>query len=223
MDRPGGQSQEIQNCARIDEIPCAAGYEQIQAAIEGQTDKKTGPLLKPVIKPLYEAYAILDQARQKRGALDLDLPEKQILIDEKGNMTGVKQRVRLDSHKLIEEFMILANVAAAKALEARKAPCVYRIHDRPSFEKLDSAREFLESFDLSLPKGQTIKPAQLNHLLNKAAKLPYSHLSAPSSCAPRRRPFMRPKTSAISGWRSSAMRILPPPSGVMPICWCIAL
>lgn len=151
-------------------------YEQVQAAYDGQTDDKTDVLLAPVIKPLYDTYRILDAARRRRGALDLDLPERQIIIDDKGNMTGVKTRLRLDAHKLIEEFMILANVAAAQALENKHAPCVYRIHDTPSMEKLESAREFLESFNLSLPKGENIKPAKINHLLQKAAELPYSHL-----------------------------------------------
>ena len=126
--------------------------------------------------PLYEAFQILDKARQKRGALELDLPEKQILIDDKGNMTGVKQRERLDAHKMIEEFMVLANVAAAQALEKRRAPCVYRVHDQPSADKLDSARPFLESFDLSLPKGQSIPPGQLNKILHNANRTEYSHL-----------------------------------------------
>lgn len=151
-------------------------YEQVQSAMNGLGDDTTNMLLEPVIKPLYEAFYILDAARRKRGALDLDLPERQVIIDAKGNMTGVKQRERLDSHKLIEEFMVLANVAAATALEAKKAPCVYRLHDRPSMEKLDSAREFLEGFGLSLPKGQVIRPPQLNFLLEKAKTLPYSHL-----------------------------------------------
>lgn len=151
-------------------------YEQVQAAKDGLTDDMTGPLMKDVIEPLYAAYDILDKAREKRGALDLDLPERQIIIDEKGKMTGVKKRARLDAHKLIEEFMILANVAAAQALEAKKAPCVYRIHDRPSVEKLDEARDFVESFGLSLPKGSVTKPAQINHLLHQAAKLEYSQL-----------------------------------------------
>ncbi|MGB4057346.1 MAG: ribonuclease R [Alphaproteobacteria bacterium] len=151
-------------------------YEQVQAAHDGLADDTTGSLLDPVIKPLYEAFYILDKARRERGALELDLPERQVIIDAKGNMTGIRLRTRVDAHKLIEEFMILANVAAAKALEAKKAPCVYRIHDRPSAEKLDSAREFVESFGLSLPKGQVTKSSQINHLLLKAAELPYSHL-----------------------------------------------
>lgn len=130
----------------------------------------------PVIKPLYEAYTILDKARQKRGALELDLPERRIVIDEHGNMTGVVNRDRLDAHKLIEEFMILTNVAAAQALENKKAPCVYRVHDRPSSDKLDAARDFLESFDLALAKGQTIQPHQINMILKKASELEHSHL-----------------------------------------------
>ncbi len=151
-------------------------YEQIQAAKDGQPDDKTGPLMETVITPLYDAYEILDKARQVRGALDLDLPERQIVIDEKGNMTGVKPRTRLEAHKLIEEFMILANVAAAQALEAKKAPCIYRVHDRPSADKLDSARDFVEAFGLSLPAGGVAKSAQINHLLQKAAQMEYSHL-----------------------------------------------
>lgn len=151
-------------------------YEQVQAAKDGVVDDLTAPLMKDVIEPLYAAYEVLDKARQKRGALDLDLPERQIMINDKGKMTGVQKRSRLDAHKMIEEFMILANVAAAQALEAKNAPCVYRIHDKPSSEKLDAAREFVEAFGLSLPKGQVARPGQINQLLEKASKLEYSQL-----------------------------------------------
>ncbi len=151
-------------------------YEQVQDAKDGNPNELTRPLLDTVIAPLYEAYDILMKARERRGALELDLPERQILIDAQGNMTGVKNRARYDSHKLIEEFMILANVAAASALEAKKAPCVYRVHDKPKQEKLDSAREFVETFGLSLPKGGVVKPEQINFLLKKAADMEYSHL-----------------------------------------------
>ena len=151
-------------------------YEQVQAAQDGVIDDITKPLLKTVIKPLYEAYNILDRARQERGALDLDLPERQIVLNEKGHMSGVKRRERLDAHKLIEEFMILANVAAAMALEKQKAPCIYRVHDQPTEEKLNNARDFIEAFGLSLPKGGIVKPAQINHLLQRASQMEYSHL-----------------------------------------------
>lgn len=151
-------------------------YDQVQAARDGVIDEATELLMDDVINPLYAAYAVLDAARIKRGALDLDLPERQILIDKNGNMTGVKNRARFDSHKLIEEFMILANVAAAQTLEARKAPCIYRVHDRPSLVKLDSVREFIDAFGLSLPKGQVTRPAQINQILSKAKELPFSQL-----------------------------------------------
>ncbi len=151
-------------------------YEQVQAARDGVKDDVTSHLMEDVIDPLYTAYAVLDAARLKRGALDLDLPESQILIDDKNNMTGVTTRDRLDAHKLIEEFMVLANVAAASALEDKRAPCVYRAHDKPKADKIESVREFVESFDLSLPRGTTMSPAQLNGVLRKAAELPYSHL-----------------------------------------------
>jgi len=155
-------------------------YEQVQAAKDGMRDDLTGPLMDRVINPLYEAYAVLDKARLKRGALDLDLPERRVVIDEKGDMTGVVTRERLDAHKLIEEFMILANVAAASALEDKRDPklfpCVYRIHDKPSLDKLNSVREFVESFGISMPKGQVVEPSQVNRVLRQAAKLEYSHL-----------------------------------------------
>ncbi len=157
-------------------------YEQVQAAQDGQTDEITAPLMKDVITPLYTVYEVLDKARRDRGALDLDLPERQILINDKGEMTGVTTRMRLDAHKLIEEFMILANVTAASAIEAKMRgtkgdyPCVYRVHDKPSYEKLEGARDFIESFGLSLPKGSSIKPKQINHLLQAAAEHSYSHL-----------------------------------------------
>ncbi|MFK7839586.1 MAG: ribonuclease R [Bdellovibrionales bacterium] len=155
-------------------------YEQVQAARDGMTDDLTRPLMERVINPLYEAYAVLDEARNKRGALDLDLPERRVVINDNGDMTGVVTRDRLDAHKLIEEFMILANVAAASALEDKRDPklypCVYRIHDKPSLDKLEAVREFVESFGISMPKGPVAEPRQINNVLKQAAKLDYSHL-----------------------------------------------
>ncbi len=151
-------------------------YEQVQTAANGAPDETTTPLMDEVIKPLYAAWKILDRAREKRGALDLDIPERKIVVNDKGEMTGVTTRERLDSHKVIEEFMILANVAAAEALEAKQAACMYRIHDRPTGEKLMSASTFLDAFGLNLPKSGVAGPAQLNHLLEKAKKMPMGFL-----------------------------------------------
>ncbi len=148
-------------------------YDQVQIAKDGNPDNLTAPLMEPVINPLYEAYAILDEARQRRGALDLDLPEKQILIMYKGEMTGVALRTRYDSHKLIEEFMILANVAAAKALEDKNAPCIYRVHDKPSMDKLDNAREFVETFGVfHCPKAKSPSRSRLIIFCNRRRRCP---------------------------------------------------
>lgn len=146
-------------------------YEQVQAAREGNPDETTRPIMENVIEPLYAAWKILDAARVERGALDLDIPERKIVVDDAGRMTGVAVRERLDSHRLIEEFMVLANVAAAEALEAKKAPCVYRIHDRPTGDKLMAASTFLDAFGLTLPKTGLANSGQLNQILEKAKEL----------------------------------------------------
>jgi ribonuclease R len=151
-------------------------YEQVQEARDGNPDSTTQHLMKDVIEPLYAAWKILDAARQRRGALDLDVPERKITVNEAGQMTGVAARARIDSHRVIEEFMILANVAAALELEAKQAPCMYRIHDRPTGDKLMAARSFLEAFGLSLPKTGVASPAQINHVLTKAKELPAGFL-----------------------------------------------
>lgn len=151
-------------------------YAQVQTAIEGAVDDITGPLLEPVIRPLYGAYAALSEARKNRGVLELDMPERQVILDEAGNVARIVTRARYDSHKLIEEFMILANVAAAETLEARKKPCMYRVHDAPSLDKLESLRQFLESLDLKFPKGQSVQPATFNRILKKVEGTPHAHL-----------------------------------------------
>lgn len=151
-------------------------YEQVQAAFDGVTDSITDPLLDPVLKPMHEAFFILEKARAKRGALDIDMPERKITIDKTGTMTGVTLRERYDSHKMIEEFMILANVAAAEALEAKNAPCIYRIHDQPDSNRIDNASNFLEGFGLNLARGNVPKPSVLNALLKKVEGQDHAHL-----------------------------------------------
>jgi len=151
-------------------------YEQVQAAFDGVTDDITDPLLTPVLTPIHAAFKILEKARARRGALDIDMPERKIMIDDTGTMTGVTLRARYDAHKMIEEFMILANVAAAEALEAKNAPCIYRIHDQPDSDRIDSASSFLEGFGLNLAKGNVPKPDILNSLLKKVEGQDHAHL-----------------------------------------------
>ena len=142
-------------------------YQQAQAAIDGMSDEITAPLLVPVLRPLYAAYAVLKRARDQRGPLDLDLPERKLLLHPDGLVNRVIIPPRLDAHRLIEECMILANVAAAETLEEKRSPLIYRAHDAPSLEKLNNLSEFLASIGIKLAKGQVLKPAQFNGILER--------------------------------------------------------
>ncbi|MDX7952182.1 ribonuclease R [Lichenihabitans sp. Uapishka_5] len=151
-------------------------YAQAQAAIDGQPDATTAPLLEPVLRPLWAAYRATTQAKAERGPLDLDLPERKILLTPEGTVDRVIVPQRLDAHRLIEEFMILANVAAAEALEAKGQPLIYRVHDEPTLEKLRALSEFLATIGIKLAKGQTLRPAQFNGILARVKDTEHEHL-----------------------------------------------
>ncbi|TIM11025.1 MAG: ribonuclease R [Mesorhizobium sp.] len=142
-------------------------YRQAQAAIDGAPDDKTGPILDTVMKPLWDAYAVVKRGRETRQPLELELPERKILLKEDGTVDRVVVPERLDAHKLIEEFMIQANVAAAETLEAKRQALVYRIHDAPSLAKQESLREFLQTLGLSLARGAQMRPNQFNGILDR--------------------------------------------------------
>lgn len=143
-------------------------YQQAQAAIDGQPDDQTAPLLVPVLRPLWEAYRTMVKARDRRAPLDLDLPERKIVLDERGMVAKIHSPERLEAMRLIEEMMIAANVAAAETLEQKKTALLYRVHDTPSREKLGALREFLTSLDLSFGKSEAVRPADFNRVLDKA-------------------------------------------------------
>ncbi|MEO9651215.1 MAG: ribonuclease R [Roseobacter sp.] len=149
--------------------PASLNYEEVQAAIDGAPNDRTGPLLGPVLEPLYAAYAALVSARDRRQPLELDLPERRIELADDGTVNSVRFKERLDAHRLIEEFMVLANVAAAETLIAKKIPLLFRVHEEPSPEKLDALRETAKASGYTLAKGQVLKTAHLNRLLNDAA------------------------------------------------------
>ncbi len=151
-------------------------YEQVETAHEGRPDEVTAPLLGEVIHPLYAAFEVLDQQRAKRGALELDLPERKVILSDDGEVKAIEPRTRLDSHRLIEEFMIAANVAAAETLERKRAPCLYRIHDQPSVEKLRMLSEFLDSLDIPFPKSGNVTPAGFNKILKRVDDTAEKHL-----------------------------------------------
>ncbi len=152
-------------------------YEEAQQAMDGAPSDQAGPLIEKVLKPLYGVYAALDKARIQRGSLELDLPERRIQLSEAGKVARIEPRARLDSHKLIEELMIAANVAAAETLEKLHRPCLYRVHDAPDPLKLKALTEFLTDIGvpgLKLAKGQVIKPRLFNDILRKVAGTPYA-------------------------------------------------
>ena len=145
-------------------------YEEAQAARDGLTKCA---LPSADLAALYGAFAALAGAREKRGALELDLREDRVVLDAERRPVDIVRAVRLDSHRLIEEFMILANVAAAEELEARRQPCMYRVHDAPDPEKLEALRMFLDDMGvpgLALSKGQAPKPEAFNRILRRAAE-----------------------------------------------------
>ncbi|WP_132033301.1 ribonuclease R [Aquabacter spiritensis] len=140
-------------------------YAQAQAAIDGSPDEIAAPLVADVLRPLYAAYACVKKARDARQPLDLDLPERKIVLKPDGTVDRVIVPARLDAHRLIEEFMILANVAAAETLEAKRTPLIYRVHDGPTLEKIANLRTFLLTIDIKLPKGDSVRPSTFNRIL----------------------------------------------------------
>ena len=148
----------------IARIAANIAYEDAQAAIDGQLKHA---MLEPALKPLWACWELLFKARKKREPLALDLPERRITLDEQGRVTGVALRVALDANRLVEDYMIAANVAAAKALEAKKSPLIYRSHEEPSREKLMALKDYLKTFDVEFSMGQVIKPSTFNSILAK--------------------------------------------------------
>jgi ribonuclease R len=159
-----GQLKDWRFNRAVVRIAANIAYEDAQAAIDGKLDH---PLLDTALKPLWACWRALAKARDAREPLDLDLPERRVMLDEKGRILSVAPRERLDAHRLIEDYMIAANVAAAKALEAKKAPVMYRVHEPPAREKLVALKDYLETYGLKFALGQVIRPATFNHILDK--------------------------------------------------------
>lgn len=148
--------------------PAALHYEEVQTAQDGHISERVAPHMQSVIKPLYAAYEALKIARAARQPLDLDLPERQISLSPEGQVSTVQVKDRLDAHMLIEVFMVLANVAAAETLAAADIPLLYRVHEEPAPEKLETLRDIAKAAGYALPKGQRLTTGRLNQLLKAA-------------------------------------------------------
>ncbi len=141
-------------------------YTQVQDAAEGRLDAATAPLLDSVIRPLYEVYEKLAAARRKRGTIELELPERQVLFDAEGKVVDIVQRQRLASHMLVEELMIAANVAAARALAEKKLPCLFRVHDKPDPIRLEALAQYLERLSIGWSRTAR-KPGDFTRMLER--------------------------------------------------------
>jgi ribonuclease R len=150
----------------------AAGEERIEVSspvcfmppVEGPVPQE---LVENALKPLWACWRALFTARHKRDPLELDLPERRVMLDEKGRITSIAPRDRLEAHRLVEDFMIAANVAAARAIEAKKAPVMYRVHEAPSREKLVALKDYLATFGIEFALGQVIKPGTFNRVIER--------------------------------------------------------
>ncbi len=157
-------------------VVAGLAYEDAQAAIDGKGSADARAVLKTTLRPLWGAYASLCKARDRRGPLELDLPERKVVLDAKGNFKAVITPQRLDAHRLIEEFMIQANVAAAEMLQKKKTPLLLRVHEQPSSEKLRALSEFLKTMNMSFALGQVIKAKTFNRILAQARETPQARL-----------------------------------------------
>jgi ribonuclease R len=151
-------------------------YAQAQAGFDGAPDAKTAPLVDPILKPLWAAYQCLKRGRDERQPLEISSSEHKIIFGPDGRVAGVRRREMLEANKLIEEFMIQANVCAAETLEAKQTPLVFRIHDQPSKEKIASLADFLQTVNLSWAKGQSVTPARFNRILSLARETEHADI-----------------------------------------------
>ena len=150
-------------------------YEKAQKIFDGGRHKLGKPI-GTALASLWAAYEAVGRGRDDRSPLALDLPERKLVLNKDGSIDRVMVPQRLEAHRLIEEFMIQANVAAAESLEAKKSPVVYRIHDTPSMAKLEALREFLASIDMSLPKSGNLRPSHFNRILDRAKESEHAAL-----------------------------------------------
>ncbi len=142
-------------------------YTAAQEAFDRDEDPPGDDIGTPVLRPLWQAYQAVAKARAEREPLELEIPERKVVIGQDGKIDRILMRETLEANRLIEEFMIQANVAAAETLERAKSPLVYRIHDAPSLAKLEALREFLASIDVNLPKSGNLRPSHFNRILSR--------------------------------------------------------
>ena len=174
--RINGNGEKLDHyfCRGIMVSKASLSYEEVQNVYEGKTNFKTKPLYKPVLEALFLAFEALLEAKRKRQPLALDLPEREILLSEQGEVQSINLKKQVSANKLIEEFMVLANVCAAETLSKKNIPTIYRIHEEPTLERINSLNETIRSIGINLKKLNSLKTADLNRLLALASKTDHS-------------------------------------------------
>ncbi len=149
-------------------------YREVQEALDGKKSANIAPVFKQVVEPVFEAFQALEKNRKKRGALELITDEVKIKIGKGGLVQSVSKEELFTSNKIVEEFMITANVAAALALKKSRLPIMYRVHDRPQPEKLTAIEPLLKTLHMKLPEQPALKPSHLNRLIEKCSDSCYA-------------------------------------------------
>jgi len=142
-------------------------YAQAQEAFDGNPGETAKPVA-DILSDIYAAYKAIRAARSRRAPLEIEMPERKVILDKKGKVTGIEVKDRFDAHKLVEEFMIQANVCAAQALERSDTPLIYRVHEPPEMEKVQGLADFLPALDLKWSMGQRATPTRFNRLIEQA-------------------------------------------------------
>ena len=149
-------------------------YKEVQNALDGKKSANIKEVYVKTIEPIYRAYLALKTAREKRGALNLESNEYKIHFSDKGEVVAIEKEEHLEAHQIIEEFMIAANVCAAKALGKSKLPTMYRVHEKPLEEKLKDIEPLLHNLHLKLPDSNSLKPEHLNRILELCSEEGYN-------------------------------------------------
>ncbi len=173
-------------------------YAQAQDAFDG----KPGEVAKPVsdiLADIFKAYEALRTARTRRAPLEIEMPERKVKLDPKGRVIGIEVKERFDAHKLVEEFMIQANVAAAQALERAGEPLIYRVHEPPEMEKVQGLSDFLPAIDLKWAMGQRATPARFNRLIEQARAKDLEETVSMSVLRTQMKAFYTPKNKGHFG------------------------
>ena len=169
-----GEVSQTKFCAAVMRSHARLTYNRVwQALGENNVDARAELAdVLPQLEHLHQLYKILVKARQRRGAIEFDSREVKFRLGAAGEVVQLGAEPRNDAHKLIEECMIAANVEAAKFLDKRKIPALYRVHAPPPESKYEDLLEFLKEFGLKMPPAGEVKPADFTKLLKKIKERP---------------------------------------------------